>query len=341
MDPVYTQEGFTILFAEAGASYGSSEGRIEEQAAWIKQQGLLQTSQRLIDLGCHHGEFLSVFPTELERIGIDLSVASIDRAKSLPGNENIRFIAGGLTNVLPDLDAALITMMHVLEHLPDPCGTLKRLRELADPATRLVVEVPLLEQGRTNDINGFLSVTHLTHFSRASLRRCIEYAGWVMLDWDEQPRYNGCRVILKPCTTANAPAPTGDPRDLTEANAYLAHWYSAVNQVITRLETAANTPQLIIWGAGLHTEFLYHLTPVFSGDSERQFLLVDSDLNKQGKHWRGIPILKPETLARPELRDIPIVISTYRGQEAVAHSAEQIRGHTGQLLRPYKTVHSY
>ena len=47
----------------------------------------------------------------------------------------------------------------------------------------------------------------------------------------------------------------------------------------------------MIWGAGSHTEMLYHATSFFSAD--REYLLVDRDPAKVGGSWRGIPIVAP------------------------------------------------
>jgi hypothetical protein len=65
-------------------------------------------------------------------------------------------------------------MFHVLEHLPDPVSVLKRLRDHAHNSTRLVIEVPILEKGQTNDIHGFFSPQHLTHFSKKTLDNVLK-----------------------------------------------------------------------------------------------------------------------------------------------------------------------
>ena len=61
-------------------------------------------------------------------------------------------------------------MFHVLEHLKNPLETLINILKSAHQTTYLLIEVPILENGFTNDINGFFSAQHLTHFSRQSLK---------------------------------------------------------------------------------------------------------------------------------------------------------------------------
>jgi hypothetical protein len=47
--------GFNILFAEAGQSYGSTEGRPHEQTKWLADRGLLDEGKVFLDVGCYDG----------------------------------------------------------------------------------------------------------------------------------------------------------------------------------------------------------------------------------------------------------------------------------------------
>lgn len=70
----------------------------------------------------------------------------------------------------------LISMIHVLEHLPNPVEYLINLREkyLAEQG-KLLLEVPNLF-GHTS-----YEVSHLTAFHQASLKRCLQLAGFRVL----------------------------------------------------------------------------------------------------------------------------------------------------------------
>src|SRR5713226_4191114 len=52
LNPCYSEYGFQILFAEAGCSYGSTEGRPQEQIDWLGARGLLRSGSRFLDAGC-------------------------------------------------------------------------------------------------------------------------------------------------------------------------------------------------------------------------------------------------------------------------------------------------
>lgn len=68
----------------------------------------------------------------------------------------------------------LIIVNHVLEHLHDPVGTLRRLAALLKPGGRLYVDVPDAEEYRTIFD---LHIAHIYHFTERTLRRLVEQAG--------------------------------------------------------------------------------------------------------------------------------------------------------------------
>ena len=84
---------------------------------------------------------------------------------------------------LEDLEAAenepfdLVSMAHVLEHIPDPVGYLAHLREtMLSPSGRLLIEVPNLY---THDS---FEVAHTVSFSPHTLRQTLAQAGYRVLD---------------------------------------------------------------------------------------------------------------------------------------------------------------
>ena len=64
---------------------------------------------------------------------------------------------------------SLVTMYHVLEHMPDPEAVMKRLYELVSPGGYLMVEVPNIEQGDASPANIFFKA-HLYYFSASTLQ---------------------------------------------------------------------------------------------------------------------------------------------------------------------------
>ena len=340
MNPCYSSYGFSVLFAEAGQSYGATAERPDEQLAWLKSRGLLQQGSRVLDVGCYDGRFLAKLPSGMDKVGIDIDGPAIERGKNTYAKDNIEFIHGDFENFgYPYSGPDTITMFHVLEHLPRPVVVLEKLRSIAADATKLVVEVPIVENGKTNDINGFLSIQHMTHFSRGSLRNALQRGGWKILEWVEMPDYNGCRVLVSP--SDEHVALRAEPKDVRFLHDYMAFWHQAVVSVEEKLVSVSDCRKFIIWGAGAHTEFLYQTTSFFHANADRTYSLVDSDPLKHGRSWRGIPISSPDSLKGMNWSDVRLLVSSYGGQEGIARAAMEFGVPEDKIVRLYDRVRVY
>ncbi|HKK13419.1 MAG TPA: class I SAM-dependent methyltransferase, partial [Gammaproteobacteria bacterium] len=197
MNPCYSRSGFQKLFARSGASYGAPMWKYRRRADWLMQTLELDAGMTVMDLGCHDGRLLSLLPPELDRVGLDVDATVLARAGS--AHPGIRFVRGDLDAADNTGSAQVVTLFHVLEHLRDPVGTLRRLHETSPPGTRLVVEVPVLGAARDADINGFFSVHHLTHFTEHHLIECVEAAGWRVTCLAREDAYNAVRLVAQTC----------------------------------------------------------------------------------------------------------------------------------------------
>ena len=343
LNPCYSNYGFGVLFAEAGQSYGSTSGRPQEQIEWMTERGLLSKNSKVLDVGCYDGAFLARLPTSVKKIGVDIDQSAIARGRLHFQKNNIQFVVGDFENFQyekkpPDT----ITMFHVLEHLPRPVAVLKKLRAISHSETKLIVEVPILENGSTNDINGFFSVQHMTHFSRASLRNCLTAAGWQIDEQNEKQDYNGCRIL----TTAsdlnqNKEIPDVNSDDWSVLQQYLSAWHASVLSVQRRIQSMPPTEFVFIWGGGLHTEFLYQVTTVFYDRRECKFTIVDSDPLKHNKTWRGIPIQPPSILTGFDWSSAILLISSYGGQESIAEAAAEMNVPVNRIIFVYEQIRRY
>jgi SAM-dependent methyltransferase len=302
----------------------------------LTSKGLLEPGRRVLDVGCYDGKFLARLPDGVLRMGVDIDSPAIERGRKAYESKHIEFIHGDFESFSYDRAAPdTITMFHVLEHLPRPVSVLRKLRS----TTTLVVEVPILQNGQTNDINGFLSVQHMTHFSRASLQSALQLGGWRLLDRVEMPDYNGCRVLAMP--SSEPITPSWDADDVGALHDYMASWYRALASVEKRLATFRDERQCVIWGAGAHTEFLDQTTSFFSANPARVYALVDSDPLKQGRSWRGIGISSPDTLKKIDWSATRLVVSSYGGQESIASAAVGLGVPEDRIIRLYDRVRVY
>lgn len=337
-NPVYTKYGFSVLFSEAGMSYGSSSGRAQEQLTWLNEKGLVAKGSVFLDVGCYEGEFLSKLPPEVVKVGVEIDQYAVERGQKRYKDQKIDFILGDLDTFRSANTPDTIVMFHVLEHVNEPVNVLKNLRNISHKNTKLVIEVPILENGFTNDINGFLSVQHMTHFTRNSLKNCFILSGWEVVNWQEMEEYNGCRVILQ--TTDKVLAVKNESSDISLIVEYLVNWYKSIaniNKIIDSIEK--DTEKIVVWGGGLHTEFLYQLTLLFKLLFE--FIIVDSDKLKQGKSWRGINIYSPDIIKDVNWKKTKLVISTYGNQDEIANAASERGVPENSIIMLYDKVSVY
>lgn len=333
MNPCYSNRGFEVLFSEASQSYGSTSIRPLEQVRWLQQYHLLESGHRVLDIGCGTGNFLSNLPEEILKVGVDIDLPSIQIAKEK--YPTIEFICSSFENLTYDATINTITMFHVLEHLPNPLETLQRLYHLSDNSTKLVVEIPIIENGFTNDINGFLSVQHLTHFSRTSFKNILALSGWEVLEWLEQKEYNGCRILAQ----KGLPAQTilKGHNEYLNVYHYLSHWYQSIGEIEKKI-LSQKIEKCVIWGAGMHLEFLYQLTSLFHQNME--CIIVDSDKNKQLKSWRGLMIYDPHILTTLE-QPVSVLISSYGGQNSIYQAALSFGIPEKNIIKLYDHIRVY
>ena len=322
LNPCYSSYGFRVLFEEAGQSYGSTEGRPQEQIDWLEDRGRLKNGFSFLDVGCYDGSFLSRLPDGLRKMGVDIDGPAIERGRQRHGEQGLKFFLGDFeTFEFDGPPPDTITMFHVLEHLARPVKVLEKLKKIAKKNTALVVEVPVLDQARTNDIHGFFSTMHVTHFSKESLGNCLKMAGWHVAESKMHADYNGYLVLAYPGDSIGSGAACGNASDLLSMHNYFRDWYDGLATVEAKSKFVHDSKHCLIWGGGLHTEFLYHTTSFFSGSKGVRFAIVDKDEKKHGKTWRGVEISDPCVLPEVDWSTTVLVPSSYGGHYAIIDEA--------------------
>lgn len=336
-NPCFTEVGFMALFEEAGCSYGATEPRPQEQIEWLATRGLLEPGKVFLDVGCYDGKFLSNLPSVVERVGVDVDAPAIARGRQRdPG---ISLYHSSFETFKPNEQPDVITMFHVLEHLASPKAVLTQLAEISSKDAVLVVEVPTLERGSTNDINGFFSVQHLTHFSENTLSEILKASGWQISEHCNMESYNGRRVLAKK-SECLSPAVSAQHSDSTALSQVLRNWENAINAAKKHLSTLPAEGRFVIWGGGMHTEVLYQQTDFFA-EGGRRFLIVDTDPLKHSKTWRGVKVGGPSELMNIADCFSHIVVSSYGNQRDILASAKSMGFPTQRLIHLYESIDVY
>jgi 2-polyprenyl-3-methyl-5-hydroxy-6-metoxy-1,4-benzoquinol methylase len=127
------------------------------------------TKGSLLDIGAGTGDFLTVAKKDDWKItGIEPS----DRAKSIAKNKGVAFVES--TNELEKESFDVITMWHVLEHVPDLDTQIKELKRLLKPTGTLLIAVPNFKSFDAKYYGKFWAAydvpIHFWHFSKTAIQ---------------------------------------------------------------------------------------------------------------------------------------------------------------------------
>jgi hypothetical protein len=71
------------------------------------------------------------------------------------------------------------------------------------------------------------------------------------------------------------------------------------------------------------------------------YLVLDSDPAKQGKTWRGIPILSPDVASALDWGSVRLLVSTHGSQAAVVEAAKQRGVPDAAIVTLYEEIRRY
>ncbi|KAF2335883.1 class I SAM-dependent methyltransferase [Flavobacterium ginsenosidimutans] len=128
---------------------------------------------KLLDIGAGTGDFLLTAKNDgWETIGVEPS----DRAKNIAKEKGISFVEEISTLENHSLD--VITMWHVLEHVPDLELQIQELKRLLKPTGTLIIAVPNYKSFDANHYQTFWAAydvpIHFWHFSKKSIQVLFE-----------------------------------------------------------------------------------------------------------------------------------------------------------------------
>jgi SAM-dependent methyltransferase len=146
----------------------------------MRQLGdLLQPDAHVLDAGSGGGEFLYMLRAlGCTVMGIEPNVGYGSYARDELGLDIRIGLIGD--QEFPEEPFQLITMYHVLEHLPAPVEALATVGGWLDAGGSLAIEVPHFESTCEHPAHRF-HAAHLLHFTLPALRRCGELAGLALV----------------------------------------------------------------------------------------------------------------------------------------------------------------
>ena len=128
---------------------------------------------RILDIGAGTGEFLSVAQQNgWETIGVEPS----DKAKQIAINKGVSFVE--VIAQLEDRSFDVITMWHVLEHVPDLDHQIKELKRLLKPTGSLIIAVPNFKSFDAQYYGKFWAAydvpIHFWHFTKTAIQKLFQ-----------------------------------------------------------------------------------------------------------------------------------------------------------------------
>jgi len=173
-------ENYTIYHQSEGAEQpvmtSQGAGLLSRSSLLLKrlQEAVELPSQgRLLDVGCGNGGFLKTCSEALGEwslVGTEFDEKYKQQVENIPGVEGLH--TGDVDHLSGQFD--LISMLDVLEHIPNPKGLLKTLRSKLKPEGILLINLPDLR------LNPFeLTIAdHCSHFQEKSVACLLESQGF-------------------------------------------------------------------------------------------------------------------------------------------------------------------
>ncbi len=156
-------------------------------------------SGTLLDVGCGAGFFVREASEQgYSAEGIEFSREAVEFGMREGG---VRLTEGDLLHAqFAGRSFDIVTLWHVLEHLPRPVETLKKIRAILKPGGILILAVPNFDSVQARLFRGrwyHLEVPrHLYHFTPGTLRGLLDARGFdVLAEYHQSPEHNWAGIL--------------------------------------------------------------------------------------------------------------------------------------------------
>lgn len=162
---------------------------------------------KLLDIGCSDGMFLNYLHKKTNWIGEGVEI-NPQVAKQAQDEFGLRIFVGQLEEARFDnLSFDVVTMWDVLEHLPDPAGTLREINRILKNGGKLAIRLPNIESRDSSLFGkywaGYDSPRHFFVFGINTIREILERNGYKVVAINTTTgAYNGFIISLKFLLTA-------------------------------------------------------------------------------------------------------------------------------------------
>ncbi len=281
-DKIYTD--YTIYHQSGGAEQnvfdsqsGAGKPRSDKIIQSLGSNCVLPTKGRLLDIGCGNGSFLSAWSRLIpgwSLCGSEVSEKYKARVESITGVEKL--YTCDVNDIPGSFD--VISLVHVLEHIPSPFGLLQRLSKKLKPGGLLVVEVPDCEQ----NVFMLLVADHCTHFSPPLLAGLVSASGLQVLHATNSWVAKEITLVAQ---LGDSPGES-KPVRLSEADSVKVFGgWKQLEQIVAKIESVKQRENFGLFGTAIAATWL-------DAQTERAArFFVEEDKNRVGRIHLGRPIL--------------------------------------------------
>jgi len=255
-------------------------------------------SGRVLDVGCGTGGTLRAFAArgDWDLYGLEIDERNLPFVSAIPGFKRLYTCPAQQL----DLQFDLITMVHSLEHFPEPLGILSDLRSKVSPTGKLFIEVP---NAAANPFE-YVVADHMIHFTAETLAALLDRAGFTVeclsTDWVTKEL---SAVASKGSLNSAAAPRRGSITQVREQIAWLEMLSAAARTA------AGSAASFGLFGTSIAASWLWQSV------RDRVDFFVDEDVHRIGRTYLGRPVLSPDQAPPGSLvflALIPSVASTVR-----------------------------
>ncbi len=261
----------------------------------------LTETGRLLDIGCSNGNLLKSFHAvrpAWKLSGSELQEQWQDVVLSLPGVE--AFYCGRSPDYADLFD--VISLSHVLEHVPDPIGFLKTISSHLTTRGRLLVASPDLRQNPAD----LVIADHCSHFEEDSLAYVAKAAGLYIehLSTTMLPKELVAVLSRRPATSEEGGEGGADDQRRSGARQRCRYYFDLLDQV----RKAARSCSVAGRPFGIMGSSIAACWTMLELEGKVDFF-VDEDQNRLGHELEGQPILGPAQIPSGAVVFIPMSVS--------------------------------
>ncbi|HUO01265.1 MAG TPA: class I SAM-dependent methyltransferase [Rhizomicrobium sp.] len=297
--------------------------RTEAALAALARHAKFDGALSLLDVGSNRGSFAKAFLDTAPKANVTAVEPDERYADSCAELPRTRLIWARTEETnFPDASFDIVHSCHTIEHLAQPFVALKDHARVLKQGGLLVLDAPNIALIGGDDIlEEWFIDKHLYHFSKATLTRMIEAAGFTILAEPDPSDLTNLLLVARK-TRAWSPNIAPDLVEVARAQALIQRYRGtrAANRtalVAAARELNALKPQRIaLWGAGRLFDSL-----VLAGgfDPKGLSLLIDAHLIQYMPERHGVALSKPEALRSMPV-DVIVAMSRAFSDEITAEA---------------------